>query len=98
MRFGSSTADECKDLLTQEASQGILTEMRIAESARKHGVPDEDILHALRNAISHRADDEFTMLIGPARNGNLHEIGILDADGDDPVVIHAMPVRPHLLP
>jgi len=37
------------------------------------------------------------MLIGPARNGTLLEIGILDADGDDPVAIHAMPARPSLL-
>jgi hypothetical protein len=38
------------------------------------------------------------MLIGPARDGSLLEIGVLDFEGDDPVVIHAMPVRPHLLP
>ena len=39
-------------------------------------------------------DDELTMLIGPATDGALLEIGILDLDGDDPVVIHAMALRP----
>ncbi len=33
------------------------------------------------------------MLIGPARDGALLEVGILDVDGEDPVIIHAMPVR-----
>ena len=33
------------------------------------------------------------MLIGPARDGALLEIGVLDLEGDDPVVIHAMPLR-----
>jgi hypothetical protein len=72
--------------------------MRIGEPARKHRVPDEDIWHALRNAIRQRHEDEFTMLIGSARDGSLLEVGILDAEGDDPVVIHAMPLRPKLLP
>jgi len=74
-----------------------LSEVRIGEPARKHGVPDDDIWHAIRNAIRFAHDSEFTMLIGPARNGAFLEIGILDADGDDPVVIHAMPARPSLL-
>ena len=30
----------------------------------------------------------------PATTGNLLEIGILDRDADDPVVIHAMNLRP----
>lgn len=72
--------------------------MRIGEPARKHGIPDEDIWHAIRNAIRSHADDAFTMLIGPAQDGSLLEIGILDAEGDDPVVIHAMPLRDKLLP
>lgn len=38
-------------------------------------------------------DEALTMLIGPASNGGLLEIGVLDIDGDDPVVIHAMPLR-----
>lgn len=34
------------------------------------------------------------MLIGPARDGALLEIGILHLDGEDPVIVHAMPLRP----
>lgn len=71
--------------------------MRITESARKHGVADEDMRHALRNHIRAVEHNDFTMVIGPARNGQLLEVGLLDASGDDPVVIHAMPARPHLL-
>ncbi len=39
-------------------------------------------------------DDHLAMLIGPASDGALLEIGILDIEGDDPVVIHAQPLRP----
>ncbi len=68
--------------------------MRIAESARKHGVSDQDILHAFRNAIRRiRSNDDLAMFIGPARNGSPLEVGVLDPDGDDPVAIHAMPLR-----
>lgn len=38
-------------------------------------------------------DDDLTMLIGPALDGRLLEVGVLDLDGNDPVVIHAMSVR-----
>jgi hypothetical protein len=71
--------------------------MRIGEPARQHGVADEDMLHAVRNAVRIARDDEFTMLIGPARDGQLLETGVLEFEGDDPVIIHAMPVRPTLL-
>lgn len=39
-------------------------------------------------------EEDLTMLIGPAVDGRLLEIGVLDLDGDDPVVIHAMALRP----
>lgn len=72
--------------------------MRIGEPARGHGASDEDIEHAVRNAMRQHVADEFAMLIGPATDGALLEIGILDLEGEDPVVIHAMPVRPKFLP
>lgn len=69
--------------------------MRIREPAGKHDVPDADIQHAVRSAVRRvDMDDDLTMLIGPASDGALLEIGVLDIDGDDPVVIHAMPLRP----
>lgn len=69
--------------------------MRIGGPARKHGVADADIGHAVRTAVRRvLVDEELTMLIGPASDGALLEIGVLDIDGDDPVVIHAMQLRP----
>lgn len=67
--------------------------MRIADLARRHHVADQDILHAIRNAIRAFEVDDVTMLIGPAGDGALLEVGILDLDSEDPVIIHAMPVR-----
>lgn len=72
--------------------------MRIARSARRHGIDDEDILHALRNAIRSFDVDEVTMLIGPARDGTLLELGVVELDEDDPAVIHAMRLRPKFYP
>jgi hypothetical protein len=68
--------------------------MRIGEPARKHGVADADIWHAVRNTVRRvLMDDDLVMLIGPASDGALLEIGVLDIEGDDPVVIHAQPLR-----
>jgi hypothetical protein len=69
--------------------------VRIGDPARKHGVADADIWHAVRNTMRRVVlDDSLTMLIGPASDGALLEVGVLDIDGDDPVVIHAQPLRP----
>ncbi len=69
--------------------------MRIGGPARKHGVADADIWHAVRNTMRRVVlDDDLTMLIGPASDGALLEVGVLDIDGDDPVVIHAQPLQP----
>jgi len=64
--------------------------MRIGEPARKYGVSEEDMRHAVRNALRRiDLDEDLTMLIGPATDGSLWEIGVLDLDGEDPV-IHSM--------
>ena len=76
-----------------------LVGVRIAEPARKHGIADEDALHAVRNAIAQwRLDEDFTMRVGPARDGDLLEVGVLGIDSDDPVIVHAMPCRSQYLP
>lgn len=68
--------------------------MRIGAPARKHGIPDEHIDHAVRNAMRRvRMDEDLTMLIGPRPDGTLLELGVVGVDGDDPVVIHAMALR-----
>ena len=68
--------------------------MRIGEPARKHGIPDADIWHGVRNA-THKVDldEDLTMLIGSARDGAPLEIGVLGLDSDDPVIIHALSLR-----
>jgi hypothetical protein len=68
--------------------------VRIGEPARKHGLPETDVLHAVRNAVLRiEMDEDLTMLIGPAGDGGLLEIGVLDLDGDDLVVVQAMALR-----
>jgi hypothetical protein len=68
--------------------------MSIGEPARKHGVIDADIRHAVRTAMRRVVlKENLTMLIGPASDGARLEIGVLDIDGDDPGVIHAKPLR-----
>jgi hypothetical protein len=73
--------------------------VRIGEPARKHGIGDDDIWHAVRTAIrTIEMDEDLTMLIGPARDGAPLEIGVLDLGGEDPVVIHAMRLRAKFYP
>jgi hypothetical protein len=46
--------------------------MRIGLPARKHGVADDDIRHAVRNAMRRVAmANDLVMLIGPATDGSL---------------------------
>ncbi|MBL8777098.1 MAG: hypothetical protein JNK12_14240 [Acidimicrobiales bacterium] len=69
--------------------------MEIAESARKHGIADEDIRHAVRVEFRCVASDDRLLIIGADRDGRLLEVVVLDPDGD-PVAIHAMELRPKL--
>jgi hypothetical protein len=71
--------------------------MRIAESARKHGIADQDIEHPLRNHVAH-ATLNIDMFFGPARDGQLLEIGVLGLDTADQVVIHADVMRAKFRP
>jgi len=50
--------------------------VRIVDSARKHGIADEDIWHAIRSAVQSKQAVEFVLLIGPARSGLMLEIGL----------------------
>ncbi len=68
--------------------------MEIEDSARKHGVRDEDIDHVLRNPLRVVAGEGRDLVIGADRSGRLLEVVILDDDpNEEPVVIHAMPLR-----
>ena len=64
-------------------------------SARKHGISDDEIRHAVENALAGSTIDErsdFMMVVGPDEAGNLLEIGIVVADGIE-YVVHAMRAR-----
>lgn len=70
---------------------------RIVNSARKHGVSDETILHAFNNPLLvEDLDERMTMFIGPDQAGNLYEIGVVSTD-EGPIVVHAMKARPKYL-
>jgi hypothetical protein len=71
----------------------------IAPSARRHGVDDEDTLHAWRNPIRvEDLDEGFTMIVGPRRDGGLIEVGFVLGELG-PVIVHALdPARPQYLP
>ena len=66
----------------------------IAPSARKHGIPDTDMIHAFNHPIFvDEHDDGFTMFVGADPAANLLEIGDVDTS-DGPIIIYAMPARP----
>jgi hypothetical protein len=70
--------------------------VEVHDSARKHGVAEHDILHAIDHALAFEdagEDPDRWLLIGPDSAGNLLEIVVMIAAGPDPLVIHAMPMR-----
>ena len=72
--------------------------VEIHRSARKHGVDDETIAHAVDHAIvvvdlEPDADPPRVLAIGPDRAGNLLEIIWLEFENGPPIVIHAMALR-----
>ena len=69
----------------------------IAESARRHAIGEDDVLHAYNNPILvEDLDEGLVMLVGPDRAGRLLEIGVV-AGSDGPVIVHAMEARPKYL-
>lgn len=69
--------------------------MEIHPSARKHGIADEDIEHAINNAMAiDDQEDDVRLYLGPARNADLLEVGtIIRTDGTE-LAIHVMRLRP----
>jgi len=69
--------------------------VEIHESARKHGVADIDMEHAIDYALiieDAGEDPDRWLALGPDRAGNLLEVVVLMA-ADRQLVIHAMPMR-----
>lgn len=68
--------------------------IQVIPSARKHGVDDEDIRHAVRNAVAvSPLGDDRILSIGPARSGALLEVITVQMERERCVAIHAMPLR-----
>lgn len=66
--------------------------LTFATSARKHGISEQDVLHAIDNAIRY-GEQEYEgearmLIIGPDRAGRLLEIVLVPADGPQRI-IHA---------
>ena len=68
--------------------------MDIYESARKHGVSDDDILRAIDFALlAAEEDDGKVLYLGPDQSGNLLEVVTVRRDDATEIVIHAMKMR-----
>jgi hypothetical protein len=76
----------------------------IHRAARRHGIADEDIVHAVEHALTSYAieerDDEphRTLFLGPDRAANLLEVVALELDNGRQLAIHAMRMRPQYIP
>jgi hypothetical protein len=69
--------------------------VEIHPSARKHGIADEDIEHAMRHALAiDDQDDDTRLYLGPARNADLLEVVAIVRDDGSELAIHAMKMRP----
>ncbi len=70
--------------------------MEIRPSARRHGIADDNILHAIEHSmvLDDLGDDpDRWLVIGPDHAGNLLEIVVLITAEGDELIIHAMPLR-----
>jgi hypothetical protein len=75
--------------------------VEVHRSSRKHGIADEDVLHAARGfLVAYPLQDgdqdgpRRELRLGPDRAGNLLETVVLLLDDGDELVIHAMRMRP----
>lgn len=73
-----------------------LADAPIRPRARRHGIEDEDMRHALRNWIRVADEEEDVVLfLGPDRAARLIEVGVR-SDEDGMRIVHAMrPARQH---
>jgi hypothetical protein len=68
--------------------------VEIYDSARRHGIDDGDIVHAVENAVvAGEQDDGKVLYLGPDRAGRLLEVVAVLRDDASEIVIHAMRMR-----
>ncbi len=72
----------------------------IHHTARKHGIDDDDILHAIQHPlVVHDYEGNPTLYLGPDRAANPLEVVAIRLDlAEVELVIHAMPMRPKYWP
>lgn len=71
--------------------------MEIRATARRHGISDEDMLHAVANSLAIEdlgQDPDRWLVVGPDRSANLLEVIVLTTEEGSEMIIHAMPLRP----
>jgi hypothetical protein len=66
----------------------------IHSTARKHGIADEDIEHAMRHALAIDDQEDNTPLPRPIRSADLLEVATIVRDEGPELAIHAMKMRP----
>ena len=67
----------------------------IYPTARKHGISDADIKHAVSHAMSiDDRDNQTRLYLGAARNADLLEVATIVRGHNTEVAIHAMKMRP----
>jgi hypothetical protein len=70
--------------------------VEVHPSARKHGVADDDIRHAIDHVLAIEdagEDPDRWLVIGPDRAGNPLEVVVLVTVEDTRLAIHAMSMR-----
>jgi len=72
-----------------------ILEVEIHPSARKHGIADEDVKHAMAHAMAiEDQDDDTRLYLGPSRSADLLEVVTIVRDDGSELAIHAMKMRP----
>jgi len=71
--------------------------VEVHDSARKHGVDAQDVVHATDHALAIEdagEDPDRWLVIGPDRAGNLLEVIVMTTAEGTQLAIHAMAMRP----
>jgi hypothetical protein len=71
--------------------------VEIHDSAHRHDVAEEDMLHAVEHSLvvdDLGEDPDRWLVLGPDPAGNLLELIVLISREGDEIIIHAMPMRP----
>jgi hypothetical protein len=88
-------ADRCRSGAVA-AFRTTISGPEIHDSGRRHGVADDDILHAIDHALAFEdagEDPDHWVLIGPDTAGYLLEVVVMITTEGNQLVIHAMPMR-----